>query len=299
MAARGITSVPLPPPPDGYYADRYQVGVDGRLFGLFSTFDTKGAVRRFRTAQKSNPAVYLENIPAGAEGLVAVAVGAGWRPLVSFPFTTYAYVFDVAPDDFCVVARRDCRTVEASASAFLDGVKVLDFYAGDAITDLQCDSRNGIWTCYSDEAFGNTLSGIVRFSRDGAVSSYLTGDVMDCYALNAGRDATWACWHTDFPLIRLDDNCAEQRWSNDIAHGVHAVAVAPPYALLVSPYDDRNKLALVRLHGDRVHLVQSFDAPGLLGEDLRQAWFTARNDCLFVAGAARVHTLPVSHLVEA
>ena len=100
----------------------------------------------------------------------------------------------------------------------------------------------------------------MRFSRDGVVSSYVAGDVMDCYALNVGCDATWACWYTDFPLIRLDDNCAEQQWSNDIAHGVHAVAVAPPYALLVGPYDERNKLALVKLHENRLDLLRAFDA---------------------------------------
>jgi len=236
MAARGITSTPLPPPPDGYYSDRYQVGVDGRLLGLFSTFDTKSAVRRFRAAQKSNPAVSLENIPAGAEGVLAVAVGTGWRPLVSFPFSTYAYAFDTAPDGCCVIARRRCEPDEANATVFLGGAEIARFHAGDGINHLQCDNRGGVWTGYFDEGvFGDTIGryGIVRFTRHGEVASYQAGDIADCYALNVARDATWSCWYSDFPLVTLDDNCSEQRWSNNLASGVSAVAVSSPYALLV------------------------------------------------------------------
>ena len=118
MAARGITSTPLPRPPPGYHVNRYQVGVDGRLFALFSTFDRTAAVRRPRAARESDPSTTLEPIPPDAKALLAVAVGAGWRPLVSFPLEVYAYAFDVAPDDSCVVARRDCREGEANASVF-------------------------------------------------------------------------------------------------------------------------------------------------------------------------------------
>ncbi len=297
MAARGITSTPLPPPPDGYHVDGYQVGVDGRLFGLFSTFDTAGARRRWRKAIDVDESVSLESVPPGSDGFVALAVGAGWRSLASFPFQAYGHAFDVAPDGVCIVARRQCDAGEANASVFSDGAKVAEFHVGSAINHLQCDDRGGIWTGYTDEAWGETFVGIVRFARNGEVSSRYAGDMVDCYALNVGRDATWSCWHSNFPLVRLDDNCSEERWSNDLAAGVSAVAVSGSHALLVGGYDDRNRLTLARMHLGQLRLLRAFDARETLGVDLSKAWFTGRNDSLHVVDEDRWHAVPVGHFV--
>jgi len=275
MAARGITSTPLPPPPNGYRADGYQVGVDGRLLALFSALDTEAAI---------------------AKGLLAVAVGAGWRPLASFPFAVHDTAFDATPDGCCVIAQLGSRSGEANTSVYFDGAKVGAFHAGDFVNHLQCDGRGGIWIGYYDQAFGQAFSGIVRFAASGEVLSRHAG-VFDCYALNVGRDVSWSCWDMGFPLGRLDDNCSGPQWVNDFAPGVDAVAVSPPYALLVGGYDADNKLTLAEMRGDRLQLTQTFDARDVLGVDLKQAWFTARNDCLFVVGAGRAYTVPVSHFV--
>jgi hypothetical protein len=279
MAARGITSTPLAPPPDGYRVDRYQVGVDGRLLALFSALDNESAI---------------------AKGLLAVAVGAGWRPLASFPFAVHDTAFDATPDGCCVIARLGRRSGEANTSVYFDGAKVGAFHAGDFVLHLQCDGRGGIWIGYHDQAFGiSDLSGIVRFSVSGEILSRSADLVVDCYALNVGRDATWSCWYSGFPLVRLDDNCSGQQWTNALASGVSAVAVSPPYALLVGCYDDCNRLTLAEMVRDGLKLVHVFDAKSVLGVDLAEAWFTARNDCLFVVGGGRAYTVPVSHFVGA
>lgn len=277
MAARGITSTPLAPPPDGYGVDRYQVGVDGRLLALFSALDTEAAI---------------------AKGLLAVAVGAGWRPLASFPFAVHDTVYDATPDGCYVIARLGSRSGEANASVYFDGAKVGAFHAGDFVNHLQCDGRGGIWIGYYDQAFGQALCGIVRFAASGEVLSRHAG-VFDCYALNVGRDVSWSCWDIGFPLGRLDDNCSGPQWVNDLASGVNAVAVSPPYALLVGSYDDCNRLTLVEMLGDGLKLVHVFDAKSVPGVDLAEAWFTARNDCVFIVDAERAYTVPVSHFVAA
>lgn len=50
---------------------------------------------------------------------------------------------------------------------------------------------------------------------------------------------------------------------------------------------------------DGLELVHVFDVKRVLGVDLAGAWFTARNDCLFVVDAECAYTAPVSHFVAA
>jgi hypothetical protein len=273
MAARGIVSAPLPPAPSGYQTHRYQVGVDGRLLGLF--YD-------------------------GSRGLIAAAVGAGWRPIAHFPFSDYC-VFDVAPDDCCVVARTGNDGGD-NALVLKDGIQVGTFDAGDGLNHLQCDARGGIWTGYYDVGvFGKTIGrhGIVRFERDGAVASYYAGQIVDCYALNVAREHTWSCWDTSFPVVRLDDNCAEERWTNGLIDGVDAIAVSEPYVVLAGGYPPhRNRIALVELHLDHVRLVGEFDALSAIGANLEGAWFVARNDRLYVVDDTTFLSIPVSHFAS-
>ena len=298
MVARGIKRFRVPPPPDGYCLLRFQVGVDGRFGALFSTLDTNAAWRNaIDTRQR------LPTIPATAQGLVALSHGHGWREIARFPLQSYHYAFDFAPDDFCIVADVRCGRDDLNAVTYVAGKKGRVFHAGDGINHLQCDDRGGLWVGYFDEGvFGNTIAshGIVRFTRDGEISSYLASITLDdCYSLNVGTAATWSCWYTGFPVVRLDDNCAEQRWSNDLLAGISAIAVSEPHVLLISGYPpERNRIVLGEFHLGGVRQVAAFDAREALGVDLEKVWFTARNDCFYVVNGDELLIAPISWFAE-
>ncbi len=303
MPGRKVTATALPTTPDGYYLQRLQAGVDGRLLGLFSTFDTWAAALRYRESRAAHPDRLPEPIPRDSEGLICAAIDADWRPLARFAFTSYTYAFDAVGDDLCVVARRRCEAGEENALVFSGAGQARAFHAGDAIKHLQCDGRGGIWAGYMDEGvFGNTVGrhGIVRFALDGTVAAaYNDPQIADCYALNVSRNETWACTYTDFPIVKLDDAFAEQRWTNDVASGVSAIAVAEPYVLLVGGYQDkRGALNLVRLQGGAVCHVATMDAREVLGADIDGTLVAARNDCLFVADPESWRRFPMSYFVE-
>jgi hypothetical protein len=74
--------------------------------------------------------------------------------------------------------------------------------------------------------------------------------VSDCYALNVDDTCTWACYDSDFPVVRIRDG-AVTGWHNDI-RGASALAVAGSRVALFGGHGpDRDRLALAELHGGR------------------------------------------------
>ena len=74
--------------------------------------------------------------------------------------------------------------------------------------------------------------------------------INDCYALNVDDTCTWACYYSDFPVVRIRDDIVTG-WHNDI-RGARALAVAGSRVALFGGYGpDYDRLALTELGADR------------------------------------------------
>ncbi len=61
------------------------------------------------------------------------------------------------------------------------------------------------------------------------------GAISDCYALNVDGDTAWACYYTDFPVVRVQAGTITG-WHNTIAGGAKAIAVAGGIVALSGGY---------------------------------------------------------------
>ena len=143
---------------------------------------------------------------------------------------------------------------------------------GDGIGHVLATSTGQVWVGYFDEGiygnygWGRTDSeepvgayGIVRFSPDLEPDWHYpkyTGvgpwdAISDCYALNVDDTSAWACYDSDFPIVRIRDG-AVTGWHNDIK-GASALAVAGICVALFGGYGpDYDRLALAELGAERV-----------------------------------------------
>jgi hypothetical protein len=131
-------------------------------------------------------------------------------------------------------------------------------------------STGQVWVGYFDEGiYGNYgwgradseepvgAYGIVRFSPDLEPAwHYPTytevgpwDAISDCYALNVDDPSTWACYYSDFPVVRIRDGAVTGR-HNDIK-GASALAVAGSRVALFGGYGPgHDRLAVTELHAD-------------------------------------------------
>ena len=161
----------------------------------------------------------------------------------------------------------DCNAVLYDA----DGQVVSEHVLGDGIGHVLATSTGQVWAGYFDEGiYGNYgwgqadseepvgAYGIVRFSpglepawhypRYTEVGPW--DAVNDCYALNVDDTCTWACYDSDFPVVRIRDNIVTG-WHNDIK-GARALAAAGSHVALLGGYGpDYDRLALTELGADR------------------------------------------------
>ena len=152
-----------------------------------------------------------------------------------------------------------------------DGQAVSEHVLGDGIAHVLATSTGQVWVGYFDEGiYGNYgwgradseepvgAYGIVRFSS-GLESAWHYPKytevgpwdaVSDCYALNVDDTCTWACYYSDFPVVRIRDGTVTG-WHNEIK-GASALAVAGSRVALFGGYGpDRDRLALAELSADR------------------------------------------------
>ena len=152
-----------------------------------------------------------------------------------------------------------------------DGQAVSEHVLGDGIAHVLATSAGQVWAGYFDEGiYGNYgwgradseepvgAYGIVRFSPDlEAAWHYPTytevgswDAISDCYALNVDDRSTWACYDSDFPVVRIRDG-AVTGWHNDIK-GAGALAVAGSRVALFGGYGpDHDRLAVTELDTGR------------------------------------------------
>jgi hypothetical protein len=273
----------VPEPPEGWFAVRYAVTLDGQLACFQATYDVNAAWRERRDA----------SIPEGARGALFVFDGqtAGERAEfdLEFPFPK----FDRLPDGRWLFAGSRCSVNETNAKLFeADGMLIQRFCLGDGIEHLQCAPDATLWVGYFDEGvYGNHgwgwqggpepigHPGLVRFATDGHivwsydVSAPGVPVISDCYALNVGNDV-WACTYSNFPILRFDED-GQRTWTNTVG-GAKAIAIEGDNIVLFGGYraldafktdvaefsgsgEARDRLALLRLGEAEANLVEEFD----------------------------------------
>ncbi len=169
-------------------------------------------------------------------------------------------------------ARSSWKDGEGSHNAVVidsDGRISSTFCLGDGIEHAQVDSGGRIWVGYFDEGiFGNYGwggPGPEPLGSAGIVSWSLTGErlwsfpypppsgldsIADCYALNVTSDGVWACYYTDFPIIRITSDGAIETWIGGPS-GAHAMAVARGSVALIGGYRGlHDRLVLCSLGDD-------------------------------------------------
>jgi len=115
---------------------------------------------------------------------------------------------------------------EENAAVFnRTGEIVRRFVLGDEINSVQTTSPGSVWVSYFDEGvFGNYgwdkpmgAAGLVCFEATGRVVWEFEPPVgvdaiADCYALNVAADSVWACYYTEFPVVKVDSEWRVRAW---------------------------------------------------------------------------------------
>lgn len=152
-----------------------------------------------------------------------------------------------------------------------DGSVLAEETLGDGIEHVFTTGTGHVWVGYFDEGvYGNYgwgepesppplgACGLARFSPDlqpdwrYPSDDSPWGSISDCYALNVDGETAWASYHTDFPIVRVDEG-ALTGWDNPVT-GPTALAVDDTRVALYGghgPYRDR--LVVGSLSGDRLH----------------------------------------------
>lgn len=172
----------------------------------------------------------------------------------------YHYIQPLPGGEILVVRARCWRladgSVERNARIYSEeGELRRRFVLGDGIEDVQVTSAGDIWVSYFDEGIFNTdirwgpadgwdgSVGLARYSRDGnRLWAYHAPDgvagIDDCYALNVTSEAAWACYYSDFPLVRIDSDGEVRAWGNERT-GARSFAVDDHRILFFGRYTSR------------------------------------------------------------
>lgn len=165
-----------------------------------------------------------------------------------------------------VVAMRTDGT-EHNATIFdADGVAVASATLGDGIGHVLTTRSGQVWVGYFDEGVygGGSLAahGLARFS--GSLRPVWQhpfdsewGVIDDCYALNVDGETAWACYYSDFPIVRVQAD-AVSGWRNDV-RGAAALAVAGSRVALFGGYEPgHDRLAVGDLVDGRLQVTDRY-----------------------------------------
>jgi hypothetical protein len=146
------------------------------------------------------------------------------------------------------------------------GAVVAEETLGDGIELVMATQSGNVWVSYFDEGVygdygrgspGPTpmgAAGIVRFSSDLVPEWRFPfgspfGTIDDCYAMNVDGQAVWACYYSDFPIVRITDDDVTG-WSDPI-HGARALIVGDEKVAVAGGYKgDHDRLVSGELTAD-------------------------------------------------
>ena len=172
------------------------------------------------------------------------------------------------PDGRFLLVRARCRKVDdlnAEVIGFAGEVESR-FKVGDAVEDVQVGGDDSVWVSYFDEGtfyndgWKEIWTGLAEFNLEGELKYRHPFGICDCYSLNVGKSDVYACYHSDFPVLKLSlKDKVETLWQNDFRRGCRALAVWGDTALLAGGYADEFALAsLVSLGREETSLLQEF-----------------------------------------
>lgn len=135
------------------------------------------------------------------------------------------------------------------------GDAIGSFCIGDGVEHVQVTPSGKIWVGYFDEGvYGNYgwgspdgpeplgSAGLVRWSLDGEHEyGFSTAEgpdwIDDCYALSVIDEDAWACYYSDFPVVRVRPDGSVTSWTCGVA-GARGLAVLDAERVgLVGGYD--------------------------------------------------------------
>lgn len=186
---------------------------------------------------------------------------------------------------------------------------------GDGINDVAV-SRSTIWTSYFDEGvFGNYgwgeggdsrpvgASGLVAWTRGGALLHELElaaglEPICDCYAMSVDDSGdVWATYYPQFPILRVREGKVVAWWQTSVG-GAYAIAVDPPWVVLLGAYRDRARLSVLELESRGVaRTVRTIALVGADGQPATIGRSAARADAIFFESNGAVWVVDVTTCV--
>jgi hypothetical protein len=257
----------LPPAPDGWFSVRYGVTGDGCLTELCADQDVRVAWAKRRPVR-----------PDGQALIRTLRVNGDVETGPRFGLGSGVLAFDRLPNGSWAIAEVRCSPGEDNLRIVQpDGTVGARFCVGDGVEHLQCDARGDIWVGYFDEGvYGNNgwgwhqgqpeplgRAGLNRFSDRGELLWRFRPprdqpSISDCYALNVTGKEAWACYYTDFPILRVEPEGGSRLWRNSIV-GVRELLVQGEHTVLVGGYgDERGRVALVTPGEETATVVRTF-----------------------------------------
>ena len=149
------------------------------------------------------------------------------------------------------------------------GEAIASFYAGDAVHDIVIVGERLVVT-YFDEAFSNSLSGIVLFSTTGElihrfheVHGY-EPSIIDCYAATRGSGNRVLCLtYPDFPLVEWDTEVNHVKtWTvPEAVYGSSALSYHRGTLVFHGPYQEHTALYAWKPGADRAEKIGTYPGP--------------------------------------
>jgi hypothetical protein len=291
------------------------IGVNGEVIRMWAPEAIADLL--FATEKQPNwasfPTTHTEE-PYSATVVIDGTGGSSERklPLLS---ATFPMVQPLPGGELLVVAPRCQRSEDGShelnARVFdSDGV-VREFCLGDGIEHVQTNSMGQIWVGYFDEGvFGNFgwggpdgpapmgAEGLVCYDPAGKATWKFKPNkeldyIVDCYALNVAGDCVWACYYTDFPIIRVDGQGKVDSWQTNL-RGPRELAVSGTSVLAFGGYGENSAdCVLLRLGKDRAERVAEvrLRLPDFV--NLRQSHVAGRGTALYVVAKDTLYMFAV------
>jgi hypothetical protein len=258
------------------------IGPNGQAIALWTSPDDRGAL----AATTTQPGGATFPDPRASRPVtvrVTIQKPGKKTSLTIADFPLAHSTVQVLPDErvLAVAARCRWRPDGPDHNAIIydpDGRAIVEGTVGDGVHHVFVSDSGHVWVGYFDEGvYGNNgwgdagsppplgAPGLVRYSPDlepdwhyPADARQSWGAISDCYALNIDGDTAWACYYTDFPVVRIEAGTVTG-WRNSIARGVHALAIADETIAMCGGYGpNHDVLTIAGRDQDQLHKLAEY-----------------------------------------
>lgn len=147
-------------------------------------------------------------------------------------------------------------------ATLLDGAgrELSRFWIGDHVEHAQPGPDGHLWVSYYDQGYGKIYSekGLSCFDSDGiAVEPWWDCPMMDCYAMNVGKDGVWNCGYSYFPIVHVGFDRRQREWHNQVTGATAIVGRGQQTALYGGYHDRAEHLTVLKLTDKGLAVVES------------------------------------------